>query len=128
MNGDKELKTIPVFKTDEEAERFVDEANLTEYDLSGFQPMQFEFEPKSAHVNMRVPQPLLDAVVDYGHVVAAVRALVESAHFHLIETLAERIAESCLADVRVHVARITIEKPDILPGCRSVGIAIERGR
>lgn len=62
MNGDKELKTIPVFKTDEEAERFVDEANLTEYDLSGFQPMQFEFEPKSAHVNMRVPQPLLDAV------------------------------------------------------------------
>ena len=70
----------------------------------------------------------LEAVVDYGRVVAAVRALVESAHFHLIETLAERIAESCLADVRVHVARITIEKPDILPGCRSVGIAIERGR
>lgn len=24
--------------------------------------MQFEFEPKSAHINMRVPQPLLDAV------------------------------------------------------------------
>ena len=70
----------------------------------------------------------LEAVVDYGRVVAAVRALVESAHFHLIETLAERIAESCLADARVHVARITIEKPDILPGCRSVGIAIERGR
>ena len=70
----------------------------------------------------------LEAVVDYGRIVAAARALVESAHFHLIETLAERIAEACLADSRVQVARITIEKPDILPGCRSVGIAIERCR
>ena len=70
----------------------------------------------------------LESVVDYGRIVAAVRGLVESRHFHLIETLAERIAESCLADPRVHVARIMIEKPDILPGCRSVGMAIERRR
>ena len=70
----------------------------------------------------------LDAVVDYGLVAAAVRALVESRHFQLIETLAERIAEACLVDARVLVARITIEKPDILPSCRSVGIAIERSR
>ena len=70
----------------------------------------------------------LDNVVDYGRIVAAVRALVESAHFHLIETLAERISEACLADTRVLVARITMEKPDILPGCRTVGIIIERAR
>ena len=70
----------------------------------------------------------LENVVDYGRIVAAVRALVESRHFHLIETLAERIAEACLADARVLAARIMIEKPDILPGCRSVGIAIERHR
>jgi len=30
---------IPVFKTDEEAERFVDEADLSKYDLSGFRPL-----------------------------------------------------------------------------------------
>lgn len=70
----------------------------------------------------------LDAVFDYGRVVTAVRALVESRHFQLIETLAERIAEACLTDARVLVARITIEKPDILPACRTVGIAIERHR
>ena len=68
----------------------------------------------------------LENVVDYGRIVAAIRALVESRHFLLIETLAERVAEACLSDARVLVARITIEKPDILPGCRSVGIAIER--
>lgn len=55
-------KTIPSFKTDEEAEAFVDSADLSEYDLSGGTPVRFEFEPKSAHINMRVPKPLLDAV------------------------------------------------------------------
>lgn len=70
----------------------------------------------------------LDAVVDYGRVVAAIRSIVDSRHFNLIETLAERIAESCLADARVLGAKITVEKPDILPGCRTVGIAIERRR
>ena len=55
-------KTLPAFETDKEAQDFVDTANLAEYDLSGGTVVQFEFEPKSAHVNMRVPQPLLDAV------------------------------------------------------------------
>ncbi len=68
----------------------------------------------------------LDDVVDYGEIVTAIRTIVDSDHFHLIETLAERIAEACLENARVLSARICIEKPDILPGCRSVGIEIER--
>jgi dihydroneopterin aldolase len=67
-------------------------------------------------------------VVDYGQVVAGIRSIVESDHFQLIETLAERIAEAALADHRTISARITVEKPDAVPGCRSVGIAIERQR
>jgi predicted DNA binding CopG/RHH family protein len=55
-------KKIPTFNTDKEARDFVDTANLTEYDLSGGTQVQFEFEAKSAHINMRVPKPLLDAV------------------------------------------------------------------
>jgi predicted DNA binding CopG/RHH family protein len=55
-------KKIPAFETDKEAQDFADSANLTEFDLSGGSPVQFEFEPRSAHVNMRVPKPLLDAV------------------------------------------------------------------
>jgi predicted DNA binding CopG/RHH family protein len=55
-------KTIPNFRTDQEAERFVDTANLAEYDLSGGIPVRFEFEKKAARVNMRLPEPLLEAV------------------------------------------------------------------
>jgi predicted DNA binding CopG/RHH family protein len=55
-------KKWPVLKTDEEAERFVAEADLTEHDFSEMVPMRFEIEKKSDRVNMRVPTPLLDAV------------------------------------------------------------------
>ena len=53
---------IPSFQSDEEAEQFVDSADLTDYDLSGGRPVQFEFEVKSARVNMRLPEALLAAV------------------------------------------------------------------
>jgi predicted DNA binding CopG/RHH family protein len=47
--------------SDEEAEHFVETADLTEYDLSQFKPMHFELQPKSERVNMRLPKTLLDA-------------------------------------------------------------------
>jgi predicted DNA binding CopG/RHH family protein len=61
MSNEKPKK-LPVLRTDEEAERFIDTADLSEFDLSGFKPMRFEFERKAARVNMRLPSALLDAV------------------------------------------------------------------
>ena len=55
-------KKIPEFKTDKEAEDFVDSADLTEYDLSGFKPEKFEFLPKDARLNMLLPPALLKAL------------------------------------------------------------------
>ena len=55
-------KKIPTFKTDAEAERFVDTVDLSEYDLSGLKPTQYEFERKTAQLNMRLPASLLEAV------------------------------------------------------------------
>jgi predicted DNA binding CopG/RHH family protein len=55
-------KKIPTFKSDREAEAFVDTADLTKYGLSGAKPVRFEFEKKEARVNMRMPETLLKAV------------------------------------------------------------------
>ncbi len=55
-------KKIPAFKNDKDAEAFVDTADLTQYDLSGAKPVRFEFEKKADRVNMRLPEPLLEAV------------------------------------------------------------------
>ncbi|HET7267444.1 MAG TPA: BrnA antitoxin family protein [Oleiagrimonas sp.] len=53
---------MPPLKSDAEAEQFVETSDLSEYDLSGFKPRRFEFEPKSASLNMRLPASLLSAV------------------------------------------------------------------
>jgi len=55
-------KPMPSLRSDAEVESFVSTADLSEYDLSGFKLMQFEIEPKSAALNMRLPAHLLEAV------------------------------------------------------------------
>ena len=70
----------------------------------------------------------LARVVDYEKVADAVRTLVAAGHVQLVETLAERIAEQCLADLRVQVARVRVEKLDVFPDAVSVGVEIERRR
>lgn len=67
-------------------------------------------------------------VYDYDLAVRAVKGTLASGHFNLIETLAERIAQSCLADRRVTGVRVRVEKPDVMPSCPGVGIEIERAR
>ena len=62
MSDKEQLKKFPRFETDEDAERFVDEADLSEYDFSEFKPTRYEFQSKTANVSMRLPQQLLDAV------------------------------------------------------------------
>ena len=54
----------------------------------------------------------LHDTVDYGSLVAAVQAAVETDPVDLIETLAQRIAGVCLLDDRVEWARVTVHKPD----------------
>lgn len=70
----------------------------------------------------------IHSVVSYEIVVKKVEAMVAEGHVNLVETLAEKIAAACLKDQRVRAARVRIEKPDIIPNARSVGIEIERVR
>jgi predicted DNA binding CopG/RHH family protein len=59
---DKAPKAFPRYQSDEDAERFVETADLSEYDFSKFKPAGFEFDRKDARVNMRLPAQLLEAV------------------------------------------------------------------
>jgi 7,8-dihydroneopterin aldolase/epimerase/oxygenase len=68
----------------------------------------------------------LSRVVDYEKLADAVRRIVGTGHVRLVETLAERIAEACLTDRRVHLARIRVEKLDIFADATSAGVEIER--
>jgi predicted DNA binding CopG/RHH family protein len=54
-------KNVPELRTDEDAEDFL-ARDLSDLDFSQFKPIHFEFEKKEAQLNMRLPQPLLDAI------------------------------------------------------------------
>ncbi|MCK9991881.1 MAG: hypothetical protein Dbin4_00401 [Alphaproteobacteria bacterium] len=54
-------RKVPRMTTEEEAEAFLTQ-DLSDLDFSQFKPVKFEFEKKTAQINMRVPKPLLDAL------------------------------------------------------------------
>ena len=58
----EQKKPWPPLRSDEEAEAFVAEADLTEYDLAGMHPVNFEFETKDAAISFRLPKRQLDEV------------------------------------------------------------------
>lgn len=62
MKSKEKLKAFPKLKTDKAAGNFVELADLTEYDFSGFKSMKFEFANKSARINMRLPEELLERI------------------------------------------------------------------
>ncbi|HEX2769892.1 MAG TPA: dihydroneopterin aldolase [Geobacteraceae bacterium] len=53
---------------------------------------------------------------------------VEESQFHLIERLAQEIADLCLEEPGVERVRVEVTKPGALRFARSVSIVIERGR
>ena len=47
------LAKLRKLTTDRQAERFIDTAELTRFDLSVLKPMQFELAPRKARINGR---------------------------------------------------------------------------
>ncbi|MTV24962.1 dihydroneopterin aldolase [Nitriliruptoraceae bacterium ZYF776] len=72
----------------------------------------------------------LTATVHYGELAGDVAALVAADPVDLIETVAERVAERCLADPRVQATEVTVRKPAApLPVlAREVAVTIRRQR
>ena len=66
--------------------------------------------------------------VDYKALKDHVLGMVEGSSFFLLERLAERIAEICLAHAGVVRAEVTVDKPGALRFARSVAVQIVRDR
>lgn len=70
----------------------------------------------------------LDDTLNYKAVVKRVIAFVEDSRFHLIETLAEGIADLLKGEFDIPWCRVTVDKGGAVRGARAVGVVIERGR
>ena len=69
-----------------------------------------------------------DEILDYDFVRIELARLAGSRHFNLQETLIDGIVTICLAQSAVRAVRVSTEKPDVYPDCRSVGIEVFRFR
>ena len=66
--------------------------------------------------------------VDYRALAEAVVSAVESSSYLLIEALATRVANMCLADNKVEAAEVTLRKPGALPMADHAAVTIRRTR
>src|ERR1700682_5204643 len=70
----------------------------------------------------------IDDTLNYKRVAKRVLTFVEASKFHLVETLAERIAMLILEDFGIAWVRISLSKPGAIRSSRDVGVTLERGR
>ena len=66
--------------------------------------------------------------IDYEQVALGIKALAASAHFRLVETLAERIARLLLDEFGAPWVKVSVAKIGILANAKFVGVTIERKR
>lgn len=66
--------------------------------------------------------------VNFRRLEAAIIELVERSEFQLIERMAARIAELCLAERGVEAARVSVDKPRALRFARSAAVEVYRRR
>jgi D-erythro-7,8-dihydroneopterin triphosphate epimerase len=70
----------------------------------------------------------LSDALDYRALKKRVVTHVEASSYRLLEALAESVADLCLADPRVRLATVTVDKPGALRYARSVAIEVTRKR
>jgi len=68
----------------------------------------------------------IEDTLDYKAVSKRLIGFVESSHFELVETLAERCADIVLNEFDVVWLRLKLAKPGAVTGSKSVGVVIER--
>ena len=65
--------------------------------------------------------------IDYASVVERLRKDLAAQHFHLLEKLAEHIANLLLTDFGARWVRVSVAKLGVIRGVRRAGVIIERG-
>jgi dihydroneopterin aldolase len=85
--------------------------------------MDIEF---SADIAKAAASDSIDDTLNYKAVAKRVLAFVDESSFHLVETLAERIAMLILQEFGVSWVGITLSKPGAIRGSRDVGVMLER--
>jgi len=64
--------------------------------------------------------------VDYKSIAKRIIGFVSEAQFHLVETLAHKLATTLLDEFSIAWIKLSVNKPGAIRGSRDVGVSIER--
>ncbi|MES2023832.1 MAG: dihydroneopterin aldolase [Patescibacteria group bacterium] len=81
-----------------------------------------------ADISKSVKSEDINDTVNYVIFKEKITQLVAQKEFVLIETLADTIADICLAEKMAQKVQVRVEKPNKFPGIESVGVEIEKSR
>jgi dihydroneopterin aldolase len=83
--------------------------------------LELDLDPETASEGWRT----IDATVNYEHIAEHARAIAGGGHIGLVETYAWRLAEACLAEPGVTIARVKVAKLLALaPDAQAAGVEI----
>jgi len=128
------LDATPEIEADSHADRIFLRNYIRELEIGAYreevgvtQRVRFdiviEVTRNTAHIDDRVGR-----VINYDDLIEAIERLADGPWINLLETFAERLAQTCLIDPRARRVHIRIEKLDRLPGGATLGCEISRRR
>lgn len=82
----------------------------------------------SADIRKAAASDKLEDTLNYKAVAKRVQSFVKDSSFHLVETLAEKIAAIILDEFDVEWVQVRVNKPGAIRGSKGVGVLIERGQ
>jgi dihydroneopterin aldolase len=80
----------------------------------------------AADIRKAAASDRIEDTIDYKKVAKRLLAFVGESQFHLVETLAERIAQVVVVEFGVDWVKVRLNKQGAIRGARDVGIEIER--
>ena len=105
---------------------FVLQVRIGAFDREQDAPQQVRFNVDACIARPSHTPERLHEVFSYDLITDGIRAIVAQGHVHLVETLAERIAEMVLGHAPILSVTVCVEKLDVGP--YSVGCEITRSR
>ncbi len=81
-----------------------------------------------ANIRRAAGSDRIQDAIDYKRIAKHIIAFVSKSRFKLIETLAEKLARSILADFPVSEIKLRVSKPGAIRGAKNVGVEITRQR
>lgn len=91
------------------------------------QTVSFDLD-MAADVRQAAASDSIQDTLDYKKVAKRLIEFVGHSEFHLVETLAERVAQLVLMEFNVRWVRLRLNKQGAIRGARDVGVIIERGK